>query len=247
MATMSPVPELLVKSAESATYLKAGRDTYARDDLLQGPLPSDRDDYAIAVFTYNPIVIPDDFVIDSIRVYFYANHWYYHRGGTAVVNAHCYEELPTFPSLALTPMLKMHNWQSSIAKWIEVPESFFAGFASGMYKGFALGSPSRKGGMEEYGRFASKSQIKIKLKVANKMANPFKPGGFVKPTTQIHAALEDKVEIPWAVLIQLLRTAGGSVTLDAFDLDSFVGTRPEVKIEKKNDPWRISYSLEEDV
>ncbi|QNJ56520.1 minor tail protein [Arthrobacter phage Elezi] len=96
--------------------------------------------------------------INDIWIYVYYDFWYYGSGGTAAISLHGYSSLPaSSPSLSYS--MSSTGWPRAAGRWVRLPDSTYAGFKSGSWKGFALGGHG--GGYTEYG-YAHDARIKIR-------------------------------------------------------------------------------------
>lgn len=77
--------------------------------------------------------------IAKLELYLYANHWYYHSGGTLFIGSHgssTYQS--TFPGSLATETSAKWSTKSG-GKWITLPASWYPYFANGTYKGITIG------------------------------------------------------------------------------------------------------------
>ncbi|UVK63541.1 minor tail protein [Arthrobacter phage Janeemi] len=96
--------------------------------------------------------------INDIWIYVYYDFWYYGSGGNAAISLHGYSTLPgSNPSLSYS--MTSTGWPRAAGRWVRLPDSTYAGFKSGSWKGFALGGHG--GGYTEYG-YAHDARIKIR-------------------------------------------------------------------------------------
>ncbi|QOP65149.1 tail protein [Arthrobacter phage Phives] len=96
--------------------------------------------------------------INDIWIYVYYDFWYYGSGGNAAISLHGYSSLPaSSPSLSYS--MTSTGWPRAAGRWVRLPDSTYAGFKSGSWKGFALGGHG--GGYTEYG-YAHDARIKIR-------------------------------------------------------------------------------------
>lgn len=96
--------------------------------------------------------------INDIWIYVYYDFWYYGSGGTAAISLHGYSSLPaSSPSLSYS--MSSSGWPRAAGRWVRLPDSTYAGFKSGTWKGFGLGGHG--GGYTEYG-YAHDARIKIR-------------------------------------------------------------------------------------
>ncbi|QXO14554.1 minor tail protein [Arthrobacter phage Kaylissa] len=99
--------------------------------------------------------------INDIWIYVYYDFWYYGGGGNAAISLHGHSTLPgSNPSLSFSTM--SNSWPRAAGRWVRLPDSTYAGFKSGAWKGFALGGHG--GGYTEYG-YAHNPRIKIRYTV----------------------------------------------------------------------------------
>ena len=85
--------------------------------------------------------------IERIRVFLYANHWYYNAGGTASIRA-------TNGSHKghTGPVVTSAGWPRNAGRWVTLPASMHDGFKAGTYKG--IGVQTSNTSLTYYGRFA---------------------------------------------------------------------------------------------
>ncbi|WVX87871.1 minor tail protein [Arthrobacter phage Berrie] len=96
--------------------------------------------------------------INDIWIYVYYDFWYYGSGGNAAISLHGHSSLPASnPSLSYS--MTSTGWPRAAGRWVRLPDSTYAGFKSGSWKGFALGGHG--GGYTEYG-YAHDARIKIR-------------------------------------------------------------------------------------
>ncbi|QOP65080.1 minor tail protein [Arthrobacter phage Adumb2043] len=96
--------------------------------------------------------------INDIWIYVYYDFWYYGSGGNAAISLHGYSSQPASnPSLSFSMM--SNGWPRAAGRWVRLPDSTYAGFKSGAWKGFGLGGHG--GGYTEYG-YAHNARIKIR-------------------------------------------------------------------------------------
>ncbi|WNN93976.1 minor tail protein [Arthrobacter phage Nitro] len=96
--------------------------------------------------------------INDIWIYVYYDFWYYGSGGNAAISLHGHSSLPASnPTLSFSMM--SNGWPRAAGRWVRLPDSTYAGFKSGSWKGFALGG--HNGGYTEYG-YAHDARIKIR-------------------------------------------------------------------------------------
>ncbi|WAB10795.1 minor tail protein [Arthrobacter phage Tuck] len=96
--------------------------------------------------------------INDIWIYVYYDFWYYGSGGNAAISLHGYSSQPASnPSISFSMM--SNGWPRAAGRWVRLPDSTYAGFKSGSWKGFALGGHG--GGYTEYG-YAHDARIKIR-------------------------------------------------------------------------------------
>ncbi|UAJ15381.1 minor tail protein [Arthrobacter phage Asa16] len=96
--------------------------------------------------------------INDVWIYVYYDFWYYGSGGNAAISLHGYSSQPaSSPSLSFSMM--SNGWPRAAGRWVRLPDSTYAGFKSGSWKGFGLGGHG--GGYTEYG-YAHDARIKIR-------------------------------------------------------------------------------------
>ncbi|WGH21093.1 minor tail protein [Arthrobacter phage Cassia] len=96
--------------------------------------------------------------VNDVWIYVYYDFWYYGSGGNAAISLHGYSTPPgSSPSLSFSMM--SNGWPRAAGRWVRLPDSTYAGFKSGTYKGFGLGGHG--GGYTEYG-YAHDARIKIR-------------------------------------------------------------------------------------
>ncbi|AYN59106.1 tail protein [Arthrobacter phage Yang] len=96
--------------------------------------------------------------VNDVWIYVYYDFWYYGSGGNAAISLHGYSTPPgSSPSLSFSMM--SNGWPRAAGRWVRLPDSTYAGFKSGTYKGFGLGGHG--GGYSEYG-YAHDARIKIR-------------------------------------------------------------------------------------
>ncbi|HQK20349.1 MAG TPA: hypothetical protein PLJ27_23020, partial [Polyangiaceae bacterium] len=72
----------------------------------------------------------------DIWVYCYAAHWYWNSGGVARIGVHGHSTKPgTFPGINQTLEV---NFGKPEGKWVRLPDSWYASFKSGAYRGITL-------------------------------------------------------------------------------------------------------------
>lgn len=96
--------------------------------------------------------------VNDVWIYVYYDFWYYGSGGNAPISLHGYSS-PPGSSPALSYSMTSTGWPRAAGRWVRLPDSTYAGFKSGTYKGFGLGG--RGGGLVEYG-YAHDARIKIR-------------------------------------------------------------------------------------
>lgn len=85
--------------------------------------------------------------IERIRVFLYANHWYYNAGGTASIRA-----TNGAHKGHTGPVVTSANWPRNAGRWVTLPASMHDGFKAGTYKG--IGVQTSNTSLTYYGRFA---------------------------------------------------------------------------------------------
>lgn len=95
--------------------------------------------------------------INGIWIYAYFEHWYYNAGGTAIIRLHNNLQAPATYTGVTSNGMSSGSWPKGAGRWVAVPSSLWAGFASGAYKGFALVGD---GTYNTYG-IANNARIKI--------------------------------------------------------------------------------------
>lgn len=131
------------------------------DDVKQGYSSYDGDSKGLWLFPSMTATLSGA-TVNRIRVYLYANHWWYNSGGTAKIDVHGASSIPgTWPPANLANGVDSPNWPKPGGRWVTLPSSLYAGFKAGTYKGVAVG-PAGTTNLLYYGRFNG-SGAKIEL------------------------------------------------------------------------------------
>lgn len=80
--------------------------------------------------------------VNKVEVYLYANHWYYNSGGTARIGVHQSASDPgSSPASLASPggYISSTNWPKPGGRWVTLPSSWYAAFATNTWKGITLG------------------------------------------------------------------------------------------------------------
>ena len=96
--------------------------------------------------------------VNDIWVYVYYDFWYQGSGGTAQISLHGQAAL-TSTRPAFNGAVTVANWPRASGKWVRLPDSTYAAFKSGGWKGIVLGGAG--GGYERYG-YAHDPKIRIR-------------------------------------------------------------------------------------
>lgn len=76
--------------------------------------------------------------ITSMEVYLYFEHWQGGAGGTAAIGVHGNVSAPATSTGITGPILESGSWPRGSGRWVYIPSQYWAGFASGSYRGIAL-------------------------------------------------------------------------------------------------------------
>ena len=129
------------------------------EDMKQGYYGSDGDSRSIWTFpTFTGAVGAKS--IDRVRLYLYANHWYYNSGGTAKITRHNYSSVPS-SNPSVTEVVSSTKWLKPGGRWVTLPTSVHAGIIAGTIKGFGVG-PAGTTNQLYYGRF-NKAGVKVEI------------------------------------------------------------------------------------
>lgn len=129
------------------------------EDMKQGYSSFDGDSRSIWTFpTFTGAVGAES--IDRVRLYLYANHWYYNSGGTAKITRHNYSSVPS-SNPSVSSVASSTKWPKPGGRWITLPTSVHAGIIAGTIKGFGVG-PAGTNNLLYYGRF-NKSGAKVEI------------------------------------------------------------------------------------
>jgi len=148
------------RSTSSGTYTGSGVKRTNTSDVVQGYMGSNGNGRGLWTF---PSMTSDlsGATIRKIEVYAYASHWYYSAGGTARIHVHGHTTVPA-SSPTLTYAIESTKWQKPGGRWVVLPSSFYAGFASGTYRGFGMG-PAPSNSPTYYGRFTGGAGALIRV------------------------------------------------------------------------------------
>ena len=163
-----PAPPVTGRKASTVTWSAVGSATYRGDgskrtdtgDVVQGYSSYNGNGRGLWLFPAAMQSALAGATITKLEVYAYANHWWYNSGGTARIHLHGYSAAPA-SSPTLTYATQSTGWPKPGGRWVTIPSSFYPSFASGAYKGFAMG-PAPSNGLVYYGRFAGGSVAKIR-------------------------------------------------------------------------------------
>lgn len=139
-------------STSAKSYMGNGSQDSSQgvSDMKQGYSSADGDSKSLWIFPSMTATLAGA-TITKIRVYLYANHWYYNAGGTARVKVHGYSSAPG-SSPSMTTALDSTSWPKPGGRWVTLPSSLHAGFISGAYRGVGVG-PAGSTSQTYYGRF----------------------------------------------------------------------------------------------
>lgn len=68
--------------------------------------------------------------IQRVRVFLYANHWYYPSGGTARIGLSSHSSMPSTLS-STSPTVTVGGWSANSGKWVTIPTSEFSKLKNG--------------------------------------------------------------------------------------------------------------------
>jgi len=103
--------------------------------------------------------------IIDVKLYLYAEHWYYYSGGTVYIGYHNHSSKPdTFSESKYRAVTATYSARGQ-GKWIDLPNSFAEGIRDGDYKGISIFANSTS--MNYYGIFSGvhDGNNKPKLKI----------------------------------------------------------------------------------
>lgn len=148
-------------STDACCYMGSGAkdSSQGSSDMKQGYSSYDGDSKSLWTFPSMTSTLSGA-TITKIRVYLYANHWYYNSGGTARIKVHGYSSIPG-SSPSMTTAVDSSSWPKPGGRWVTLPSSLHAGFISGAYKGIGVG-PAGSTNQLYYGRF-NKAGAKIEV------------------------------------------------------------------------------------
>lgn len=155
--TTAPPPQTYVKTFTSTgakCYMgnNSADSSQGVSDMKQGYSSYDGDSKSVWVFPSMTSTLAGA-TVTRIRVYLYANHWYYNSGGTAKIDVHGASSLPaSWPPVSLANGVDSTGWPKPGGRWVTLPTSLHAGFIAGTYKGIAVG-PAGTTNLLYYGRF----------------------------------------------------------------------------------------------
>ena len=106
-----------------------------------------------------------------MRLYLYANHWYYSSGGTALIKVHGYSSPGPASNPSMVTLVSSASWPKPGGRWVTLPNNTFtlntvsatlyAHIIAGRLLGFGVG-PSGGTNLLYYGRF-NKSGAKVEI------------------------------------------------------------------------------------
>ena len=89
--------------------------------------------------------------VSKVEAYLYAHHWYYASGGDAVFGVHAAASAPA--AFSYSGSYTVNKWPRDAYRWVTLPSSWNARFASGTSKGFTISGGLSDTGLNWYGRF----------------------------------------------------------------------------------------------
>ncbi|QWY82775.1 minor tail protein [Arthrobacter phage SilentRX] len=161
----SPVVAKVTKTVEYGytsvrSYLPSGGQyNYNTSKAYQGPSPAGYGNLQAQYgFNQNFQSLLSGATINGIWVYLYYEHWYYNAGGTAMIRLHNNLTVPSTNTGMTSNGVNSGSWPKGAGRWVALPSSLWAGFASGAYRGFGIVGD---GTYNTYG-IANNARIRIK-------------------------------------------------------------------------------------
>lgn len=161
----SPTTAKVTKTVEYGytsvkSYLPSGSQyNYNTSKAYQGPSPAGYGNLQAQYgFNQNFQSLLSGATINGIWVYLYYEHWYYNAGGTAMIRLHNNLQAPATNVGMTSNGVNSGSWPKGAGRWVALPSSLWAGFASGTYKGFGIVGD---GTYNTYG-YANNARIRIK-------------------------------------------------------------------------------------
>jgi hypothetical protein len=164
-ATTGNPPQTYVKTWTSTTarcYMGSGAldSSQGASDMKQGYSSYDGDSKSLWIFPSMTSTLSGS-TISRVRIYLYANHWYYNSGGTAVIKVHGYSTTPgSNPSMVT--IATSTSWPKPGGRWVTLPNNTFtfnsvsatlyAHILAGRVLGIGVG-PAGTNSLTYYGRF----------------------------------------------------------------------------------------------
>ncbi len=156
--TTVPAPPTEVKTQTetyNATWVRAfrGDGSYRTDtgDVMQGYNSANGIQKSMIGF---PAKMQTDLAgstVSKVEAYLYAYHWHFASGGDAVFGVHGASSAPS--SFSYSGSYTVNKWARDRFRWVTLPSSWNAGFASGSSKGITVGGGLTSNALNWYGRF----------------------------------------------------------------------------------------------